>query len=57
MGIVIAEEAEEIVDHLRSFDGRDFRVEQTFNIPVFNILWKIVAGRRYNVRQASLFFY
>ncbi len=50
MGIVISEEAEEIVNHLRTFHGRDFEVDQTFNIPVFNILWKIVGGKRYNVQ-------
>ncbi len=51
MGDIIAEEAQEIVSHLESQHGKDVRVEQLFNIPVFNILWRIVAGKRYHVRR------
>lgn len=50
MGNIIAEEAHEIVVRLEGEDGNDVKVDQMFNIPVLNILWRIVAGKRYQVR-------
>ena len=44
---VIQAEADEVVRHLTQFHGRDFKMESVFGIPVINILWNIVAGRRF----------
>ena len=46
---VIQEEAEDIVKHLGQFDQQDFRMNTVFGIPVINILWTIVAGRRFQL--------
>ena len=46
---VIQEEAEEIVKHLGQFDRQDFRMNTVFGVPVINILWTIVAGRRFQL--------
>ena len=52
MGDMIAEEARELVSHLeRNDDGKDVKVQLLFNIPVMNVLWKMVAGKRFQVRQ------
>eukprot|EP00095_Tigriopus_kingsejongensis_P005456 maker-scaffold224_size251237-snap-gene-1.46 protein:Tk05456 transcript:maker-scaffold224_size251237-snap-gene-1.46-mRNA-1 annotation:"cytochrome p450 monooxygenase" len=46
---IISEEAGLLMTSLKDkFDGQDIRVDQTFNISVFNILWRIVANKRYN---------
>ncbi len=49
MSGIIAEEGQEAMKTLQGFHGRDFEVHQTFNIPIFNIIWRIVGGRRYQV--------
>ena len=46
---VIQEEAEEIVKYLGQFDQQDFRMNTVFGVPVINILWTIVAGRRFQL--------
>ena len=47
---IISEEAKEIIDNIASSShGQDFLVDQTFNISVFNVLWRIVSGKRYQV--------
>ena len=51
MGIIIGEEAKDIIDNIAtSSNDQDFMVEQTFNISVFNVLWRIVSGKRYQVK-------
>jgi len=44
---VIQEEAEEIVRHLATFHQQDFKMNTVFGVPVINILWTIVAGKRF----------
>ncbi len=49
---IISEEAAESVQHLvsRCSEGPlEFKVDQPFNTAIFNILWRIVAGKRYEV--------
>ncbi len=48
MGVIISEEAKEIVASMAK-SKEDIEVNLTFNIPVFNILWRIVGGKRYEV--------
>eukprot|EP00094_Tigriopus_californicus_P013115 TCALIF_12682-PA protein Name:"Similar to Cyp303a1 Probable cytochrome P450 303a1 (Drosophila melanogaster)" AED:0.09 eAED:0.09 QI:108/0.85/0.87/1/0.85/0.75/8/29/490 len=48
MWSIIADEAGIIVTDLKTqWDGQDLMVNQTFNISVLNILFKIVSGKRY----------
>ncbi len=50
MSSLISFEATELADRMaEEYAEKDFTVDQTFNIPIFNILWQIVAGKRYNV--------
>ena len=49
MSDAIVEEALETIEWLKHHCDGDFLVEQTFNISIFNILWNITAGYRYNV--------
>ena len=50
MEVIMGEEAREIVDLIgNSHGGQDMIVDQTFNISVFNVLWRIVSGKRYQV--------
>ena len=46
---LIEEEARDTFQNMAAFKGQDFIVDQTFTIPVFNVLWKIVGGKRYGV--------
>lgn len=49
MSTIMEEEALDIVDELKKFEGADMKVETTFNISIFNVLWRIVAGQRFEV--------
>lgn len=49
MGIIISEEAKELITNMAN-SKNEVEIYQTFNIPVFNILWRIVGGKRYEVR-------
>lgn len=44
---VIQDEAEELVKFLHTQVGKDFKMETVFGVPVINILWIIVAGKRF----------
>ena len=44
---MIQGEVEDLVRLLASHQGQDFLMETIFGIPVINILWTIVAGRRF----------
>ena len=44
---VIQGEVEELVTLLATTEGKDFKMETVFGIPVINILWTIVAGMRF----------
>ena len=46
---MISDEALEMVNHLSTFEGKDFLADKTFNIAVVNILWQIVSGQRFQV--------
>ena len=45
----IEEEALEAIESLKKHNGKDIRIEQNFNIHIFNILWRIATNTRYNV--------
>ena len=49
MSTMISDEALEMVNHLSTFEGKDFLADKTFNIAVVNILWQIVSGQRFQV--------
>ena len=53
MVCAIEEEALEAIERLRQYCERDLLIDQNFNIPIFNILWRIATNRRYSV-SASL---
>jgi hypothetical protein len=56
MCTIIEEEAAEAIERLKLYDGQDLLVDQNFNVPIFNILWRIAASRRYNVSSVFLVF-
>ena len=45
----IEEEALEAIDRLKQFNGKDILIDQNFNIPIFNVLWRIAINNRYSV--------
>ena len=45
----IEEEALEAMESLRKYDGKDVKIDQNFNIHIFNILWRIATNTLYNV--------
>ena len=45
----IEEEALEAIESLKKYDGQDVKIDQNFNIHIFNILWRIAANTRYIV--------
>ena len=53
MANAIEEEALEAVDRLKQVAGQDILIDQNFNIPIFNVLWRIATNNRYSVRLIS----
>ena len=51
MASVIHEEAFQVIDILGSHEGKDFLVDRTFHIPIINVLWHIIAGKRFKVKK------
>ena len=49
MVCAIEEEALEAMERLRQCCEKDLLIDQNFNIPIFNILWRIATNRRYSV--------
>ena len=45
----IEEEALEAMERLRQCCESDMLVDQNFNIPIFNILWRMATNQRYSV--------
>ena len=45
----IEEEALEAMESFKKYDGQDVKIDQNFNIYIFNILWRIATNTRYNV--------
>ena len=45
--IILQGEAEHIVDHFDSLNGKAVQPQLVFNVGVLNVLWKIVADKRY----------
>ena len=45
----IEEEALEAMESLKKYDGQDIKIDQNFNIYIFNILWRIATNTRYSV--------
>jgi len=44
---IIQEEADEIVNFLSTKTNKDYKMDTQFGVPVINILWTIVAGKRF----------
>ena len=49
MGKIIVEEARELIEDMANFNGKDLLIDQIFNISIFNVLWRIVASKRFKV--------
>jgi hypothetical protein len=45
MNEIIQEEASESVEHLKVLDGKDVLIYQNFNVPIFNIIWRLATNR------------
>jgi len=45
---VIQEEVDDLIDYFTKQENKDFRMETVFGVPVINVLWTIVAGRRFD---------
>ena len=46
---IIQEEASLLVDHFLENSKQDFHMESTMNIPVINVLWRMVASKRFHM--------
>ena len=57
METAIHEEAAEAVERLKQSVGvgQDVLIDQNFNIPIFNIIWRIATNNRYSVRVFDFF--
>jgi len=51
---ILISEADHIVDHFQSLNGRPVQPQLIFNVGVLNVLWKIVADRRYDLTDARM---
>ena len=49
MDHAIEEEALEAMESLKKYGGQDIKIDQNFNIYIFNILWRIATNTRYSV--------
>lgn len=49
MSTIMEEEAVDLIEEFKSTAGQDLKVDMTFNLSIFNVLWRIVAGKRYKV--------
>ncbi|XP_060802447.1 farnesoate epoxidase isoform X2 [Amyelois transitella] len=54
MELIITEECLELVKLRKTDAGQPILVNQMFNISVVNILWRVVAGRRYDLNDDRL---
>ena len=54
MAQIIEEEALEAIESLKMQSGQDIKIEQNFNIHIFNILWRIATNTRYNVSNREM---
>ena len=50
MEALILTESEKVVKYLGKFENTDFLVDQTFHIPIVNILLQVISGFTYEVR-------
>ena len=53
MCTIMEEEAMDVIESLKETEGTDALIDKTFNITIFNVLWRIVAGKRFHVRTLS----
>merc|ERR1719167_526270 len=51
---IIQEEVDILIKHLMQFQHQDFRMETVFGIPVINVLWVIVAGKRFDRKDEKV---
>ena len=49
MEALISKETNTIVEYLHKFENTDFLVDQTFHIPIVNILLQVISGVTYAV--------
>jgi len=52
--IILQGEAEHIVDHFDSLKGKAVQPQLVFNVGVLNVLWKIVADKRYDLTDPRM---
>ncbi|XP_041987216.1 farnesoate epoxidase-like [Aricia agestis] len=50
----IIEECNALVDYLVETAGQPIKANHMFNVPIINILWKLVAGKRYDIKDERL---
>jgi hypothetical protein len=51
---IIREEFTQLSDKLSTCNGKEIDSDQLFNLSVINVLWGMVAGKRYNYSKISL---
>ena len=49
METAIQEEAIEAIERMKQRAEQDVLIDQNFNIPIFNIIWRIATNNRYSV--------
>ncbi|KAF0296977.1 Farnesoate epoxidase [Amphibalanus amphitrite] len=50
----ISREYQELAQQLTSSGGKDVNVDGLFMLPAFNVIWRLIAGRRYACRTCRL---
>ena len=48
---IIREEFLDIADNLRTMDGLEVETKQLFNLNVVNVLWRMMTGSRFNLKD------
>ena len=52
--VAIHDEARALVDHLKSFDGKPTLYPVGLRTAVLNVIWQLVAGRRYDLTSKEV---
>ncbi|XP_043209915.1 methyl farnesoate epoxidase-like [Amphibalanus amphitrite] len=50
----ISREYQELAQQLTSSGGKDVNVDGLFMLPAFNVIWRLIAGRRYRLQDARM---
>ena len=49
MATAIQEEAMEAIERMKQRAEQEVLIDQNFNIPIFNIIWRLATNNRYSV--------